>query len=115
MQTLLDRMDRARMYYGLEARIPFADHRLVEYVYNVPWDMKYRNKTAKSLLREAFRDLLPEAMLLRRKNPYPKTYHPNYRPHLFYVIGKALTIFYYTYKILHEFSISMHIDLTSLL
>jgi asparagine synthase (glutamine-hydrolysing) len=78
MQTLLDRMDRASMYNGLEARVPFADHRIVEYVYNVPWDMKYRNNTAKSLLRQACRDLLPEAILFRKKSPYPKTYHPNY-------------------------------------
>lgn len=36
MQTLLDRMDRTSMAWGLEARVPFADHRIVEYVYNVP-------------------------------------------------------------------------------
>ncbi len=78
MQTLLDRMDRMSMYSGLEARVPFADHRIVEYVYNVPWDMKYRNGTAKSLLREACWDLLPETLLFRKKSPYPKTYHPNY-------------------------------------
>lgn len=78
MQTLLDRMDRMSMYYSLEARVPFADHRIIEYVYNVPWDMKYRNGVAKSLLRDACRDLLPETLLLRRKSPFPKTYHPNY-------------------------------------
>lgn len=78
MQTLLDRMDRMSMSCGLEARVPFADHRIIEYVYNVPWDMKYQNGVAKSLLREACKDLLPEALLLRKKSPYPKTYHPNY-------------------------------------
>jgi asparagine synthase (glutamine-hydrolysing) len=41
MQTLLDRMDRASMFSGLEARVPFADHRILEYMFNVPWDMKY--------------------------------------------------------------------------
>lgn len=78
MQTLLDRMDRMSMYSGLEARVPYADHRIIEYVYNVPWDMKYSGGTAKSLLREACGDLLPEAVLHRKKSPYPKTYHPNY-------------------------------------
>lgn len=78
MQTLLDRMDRASMFSGLEARVPFADHRIVEYVFNVPWDMKSRNGMAKSLLREACRDLLPEQLLMRKKSPYPKTYNPNY-------------------------------------
>ena len=78
MQTLLDRMDRCSMYSGLEARVPFADHRIVEYLFNVPWDMKYREGREKSLLRDACRDLLPERILYRKKSPYPKTYNPNY-------------------------------------
>ena len=78
MQTLLDRMDRAGMYSGLAARIPFADHRIIEYVFNVPWEMKYRNGVEKSLLREATTDLLPPQLLHRKKSPYPKTYHPGY-------------------------------------
>lgn len=48
MQTLLDRMDRTSMAWSLEARVPFADHRIVEYVYNVPWSMKYKNGMEKS-------------------------------------------------------------------
>lgn len=47
MQTLLDRMDRTSMYSGLEARVPFADHRIMEYVFNVPWSMKYQNGVEK--------------------------------------------------------------------
>lgn len=78
MQTLLDRMDRASMFYSLEARVPFADHRIMEYVFNVPWEMKYRNGIAKSLLRDSCKDLLPDELLNRKKSPYPKTYHPNY-------------------------------------
>ncbi len=78
MQTLLDRMDRASMYSGLEARVPFADHRIVEYLFNVPWEMKYKDGVEKSLLREACRGLLPDEILFRKKSPYPKTYNPNY-------------------------------------
>ena len=78
MQTLLDRMDRTSMYSGLEARVPFADHRIIEYVFNVPWEMKYQNGVEKALLRDACKDLLPEALLHRKKSPYPKTYHPGY-------------------------------------
>ncbi len=78
MQTLLDRMDRTSMYSGLEARVPFADHRIIEYVFNVPWEMKYQNGTEKALLRDATKDLLPKELLHRKKSPYPKTYHPNY-------------------------------------
>lgn len=78
MQTLLDRMDRASMSCGLEARVPFADHRLVEYLYNVPWNMKYQNGVEKALLRDACKDLLPAQLLYRKKSPYPKTYSPEY-------------------------------------
>lgn len=78
MQTLLDRMDRTSMYSGLEARVPFADHRIIEYVFNVPWDMKYQNNVEKTLLRDATRDLLPDELFHRKKSPYPKTYNPGY-------------------------------------
>lgn len=78
MQTLLDRMDRASMYSGLEARVPFADRRIMEYIFNVPWEMKYQNQTEKALLRDACADLLPASLLHRKKSPYPKTYHPGY-------------------------------------
>ena len=78
MQTLLNRMDRTSMYSSLEARVPFADHRIMEYVFNVPWQMKYRNGVEKSLLRDACADLLPRELLWRKKSPYPKTYHPAY-------------------------------------
>ncbi len=78
MQTLLDRMDRTSMYSGLEARVPFADHRIMEYVFNVPWEMKRRNGVEKSLLRDAFKDIVPHELLYRKKSPYPKTYNPAY-------------------------------------
>lgn len=78
MQTLLNRMDRTSMYCGLEARVPFADHRIVEYLFNVPWEMKAKGGVVKALLREAGRGLLPDEILFRRKSPYPKTYDRNY-------------------------------------
>lgn len=78
MQTLLDRMDRTSMYSGLEARVPFADHRIIEYVWNVPWSMKSVDGVEKSLLRNACNHLLPKEVLWRKKSPYPKTYDPNY-------------------------------------
>lgn len=78
MQTLLNRMDRTSMYSGLEARVPFADHRIIEYVWNVPWNMKTRNGVVKNLLRQAGKGLLPDEILFRKKSPYPKTYDTNY-------------------------------------
>jgi asparagine synthase (glutamine-hydrolysing) len=78
MMTLLNRMDRTSMYSGLEARVPYADHRILEYVYNIPWDMKCRGGQTKSLLIAAGQGLLPDEILHRKKSPYPKTYDPNY-------------------------------------
>lgn len=78
MQTLLNRMDRTSMYSGLEARVPFADWRIVQYVWNVPWEMKAKDGVVKNLLRQAGRGILPDEVLFRRKSPYPKTYDPRY-------------------------------------
>ncbi len=78
MTNLLDRKDRMSMASGLEVRVPFCDHRLVEYVWNIPWEMKNRNNVSKNILREAAKGILPEDVRLRRKSPYPKTHNPNY-------------------------------------
>lgn len=78
MLTLLDRMDRASMFSGLEARVPLADHRILEYVWNVPWDIKCKDGVVKHLLRESAKGLLPDEVLYRKKSPYPKTYNPHY-------------------------------------
>lgn len=78
MTNLLDRKDRMSMASGLEVRVPFCDHRLVEYVWNIPWEMKNKNNVSKNILREAARGILPEDIRSRRKSPYPKTHNPFY-------------------------------------
>lgn len=78
VQTLLDRKDRMSMAVGLEVRVPFCDHRLVEYVFNVPWELKSFDGREKSLLRAATQDLLPESIVQRVKSPYPTTQDPAY-------------------------------------
>ena len=78
MQTLLDRSDRMSMYNGLELRVPFCDYRLVQYMWNVPWDIKAFNGREKGLLRYVFKDLLPDEIVNRKKSPYPKTHNPTY-------------------------------------
>lgn len=78
MQTLLDRSDRMSMYNGLELRVPFCDYRLVEYMWNVPWEMKALNGREKGLLRYVVKDLLPDEIVNRKKSPYPKTHNPTY-------------------------------------
>ncbi len=66
------------MATGLELRVPFCDHRIVEYVWNVPWEYKNYNEREKGLLRLALTGLLPDSVLWRKKSPYPKTHNPNY-------------------------------------
>lgn len=78
MTTLLDRKDRMSMYSGLEVRVPFCDHHLVEYVWNIPWEMKSRNGVRKQVLRDASQGILPEDVRNRPKSPYPKTHNPLY-------------------------------------
>ncbi|NYE50586.1 asparagine synthase (glutamine-hydrolyzing) [Spinactinospora alkalitolerans] len=77
-QALLDRKDRMSMAVGLEVRVPFCDHRLVDYVYSVPWSMKTFDGKEKSLLRAAVADLLPDSVVKRVKSPYPTTQDPGY-------------------------------------
>ena len=78
MQTLLNRMDRTSMHSGLEARVPYADRALIEYVFNVPWEMKAKDGLVKNLLRQTSVPYLPKEIAFRKKSPYPKTYHPFY-------------------------------------
>ncbi|MGC0417249.1 asparagine synthase (glutamine-hydrolyzing) [Embleya sp. AB8] len=78
VRILLDRKDRTSMAVGLEVRVPFCDHRLVEYVYNAPWSLKSFDGREKSLLREATADVLPRSVYDRVKSPYPATQDPRY-------------------------------------
>jgi asparagine synthase (glutamine-hydrolysing) len=78
VRILLDRKDRMSMAVGLEVRVPFCDHRLVEYVYNTPWSLKTYDGREKSLLRGAAHDLLPDSVAQRVKSPYPSTQDAHY-------------------------------------
>ncbi|MEU6223685.1 asparagine synthase (glutamine-hydrolyzing) [Streptomyces sp. NPDC047042] len=78
MPLLLTRDDRLSMAVGLELRVPYCDHRLVEYVYNIPWEMKTADGREKSVLRSAVADLLPASVTERRKSPFPITQDPGY-------------------------------------
>lgn len=78
MQTLLDRKDRMSMDCGLEVRVPFCDHRLVEYAYNMPWKYKSYEGREKGIMRMAYDGVLPDEIVWRKKTPYPKTHHPDF-------------------------------------
>ena len=91
VRTLLDRKDRMSMAVGLEVRVPFCDHRLVEYVYNTPWALKTYDGREKSLLRGATRDVLPNSVVERVKSPYPSTQDPKYPAMLQLQVKELLT------------------------
>ncbi|MBR4305217.1 MAG: asparagine synthase C-terminal domain-containing protein, partial [Ruminiclostridium sp.] len=78
MQTLLDRKDRMSMATGLEVRVPFCDHRIAKYAYNIPWELKSIGGREKGLIRRAMNGVLPHDVLWRKKSPYPKTHNPEY-------------------------------------
>jgi asparagine synthase (glutamine-hydrolysing) len=71
LPLLLDRKDRMSMAASIEIRVPFCDHRLIEYVFNVPWSIKTIDGREKGLLRRSVEDLLPNEVLHRKKSVYP--------------------------------------------
>jgi len=90
MATLLERKDRMSMSASLEVRVPFADHRLVEYVWNIPWEMKSLGGREKGILRKAMEGILPDSIIYRKKSPYPKTHHPVYLETVKNILQKVL-------------------------
>lgn len=90
MPTLLERKDRMTMRGSIEARVPFADTKLIEYLWNLPWEYKFHNNTEKGILRDAYKDLLPKEIVTRKKNPYPKTHNPKYTKIIIKLLKKRL-------------------------
>lgn len=90
MQTLLTRADSQSMRASIEQRVPFASKEIIQYMYNVPVDYMYHDGVEKSLLREAFKDFLPETIYQRKKNPYPKTHHPKYSEYIKELLNSSL-------------------------
>ncbi|HEX7735553.1 MAG TPA: asparagine synthase (glutamine-hydrolyzing) [Ktedonobacteraceae bacterium] len=78
LALLLDRKDRMSAAVGFEVRVPYCDYRLVEYAWNIPWEMKNTGQIEKGILRHALRGLLPEEVRTRRKSAYPVTCNPEY-------------------------------------
>ena len=67
---LLTKVDRATMAYSLEARVPYLDHRLVEFVSRLPPDYKLRGDTRKYLLKRVAEKYLPAAIVHRQKQGF---------------------------------------------
>jgi asparagine synthase (glutamine-hydrolysing) len=70
VDDVLHKMDRMSMAASVEARVPFLDHRLVEFVASLPLDVKLANLGTKTLLKRAMAPLLPHATVRRRKHAF---------------------------------------------
>jgi len=71
LPTLLHYGDRIAMAFSIECRVPFLDHRLVEFVFSLDDDDKIRDGTSKYILRESMKDILPTNIYRRRdKQPF---------------------------------------------
>jgi asparagine synthase (glutamine-hydrolysing) len=70
VDDLLVKMDRMSMAHGLEVRSPFLDHRLAEYVFRLPGDLKVKGLRLKHLLKRAYRAEIPAPILARRKRGF---------------------------------------------
>ena len=68
---LLMKQDQMSMSASIESRVPFLDHKLVEFAATLPDRLKLRGFTTKRILREAIRGLLPEEILTRKKMGFP--------------------------------------------
>ena len=91
MTSLLQRKDRMSMASGVEVRVPFADHRIFEFVFNVPWEIKFEGGVEKALLRNAMSSYLPNEILWRKKSPYPKTHNPKYLETVLSMLKKRIS------------------------
>jgi asparagine synthase (glutamine-hydrolysing) len=74
----LERGERMSTAAGLAAPSPYNDHRLLQYVWNVPWSVKSRPPGWKYLLKAAVADVVPQVVLDRQKSGYPGTHDPAY-------------------------------------
>lgn len=78
LAMMLDRKDAMSMATGFEVRVPYCDYRLVEYVWNIPWEMKTIDHIEKGILRRALAGVLPGDVRNRKKSAYPSSQNPAY-------------------------------------
>ena len=71
LHELLMKQDQMSMATSVESRVPFLDHKLVEFTCSLPEKLKLRGGTTKYILREAMKGVLPEAILSRSKMGFP--------------------------------------------
>ncbi len=71
LHELLMKQDQMSMAASIESRVPFLDHKLVEFAARLPERMKLRGLTTKYILRQAMADKVPSEILTRKKMGFP--------------------------------------------
>ena len=71
LHELLMKQDQMSMAASIESRVPFLDHKLVEFTAKMPTKMKLRGRETKWILREAMKGILPDEILTRSKMGFP--------------------------------------------
>jgi asparagine synthase (glutamine-hydrolysing) len=66
LPTLLRNYDRYSMINGVEIRMPFLDHRIIEFAFSIPYTSKVRNGYTKAIVRDAFKDIVPSKITTRK-------------------------------------------------
>ena len=87
------RVDKMTMATSVEARVPFLDHKLVEYVMSIPQDRKVPGLQAKYLLKQAVRNLIPDEVIDRPKQGFGVPIAEWFQSELGHMMRKKLTDF----------------------
>lgn len=78
MPNVLERCNRMASAAGLIMLLPFCDYKLIQYVYNIPGEINSVDDIERGILRRAMKGYIPNEILYRTKNPYPKAYTPSF-------------------------------------
>ena len=87
---ILTKVDRATMSVSLEGREPLLDHRIIEYVAQLPFKYKFDGKTSKLILRDIVHDYIPAEMMNRPKTGFSIPIYSWLRGDLFYLVEEYL-------------------------
>src|SRR5258708_26658620 len=74
-ELLRMRVDKMSMGVSLEGRVPFLDHKLVEFAMSIPEAVKTRNGVSKHILKKTVRGIIPEAIIDRPKTGFGVPFH----------------------------------------
>ncbi len=90
-EDLLTKVDRASMHYSLETRVPYLDHRIIEFALNVSPDLKIKNGQTKYLLKEILHQYIPKKLFDRPKKGFSIPLEKWLKNELYFLIDENLS------------------------